>query len=212
MVEQMVKKLRFNTLLALPQQKLYARAAKLLVDRHMVEHFIANLVAGTLVSNSWRGRGPAATCERRVTAMTAANASRQAPPATMTIFGAAGDLTKRLVVPALYNLVRAGSASRQIFDHWRRPVAPSDDRDLAPKLDPAKCRTWCRAAGASFRRNRSISGPGTGSQAACAIFGATLPIPEPTASSSRSWRNRIANERRAMPYSISPPLTASSAR
>jgi glucose-6-phosphate 1-dehydrogenase len=33
---------------------------------------------------------------------------RQAPPAIMTIFGAAGDLTKRLVVPALYNLVRAG--------------------------------------------------------------------------------------------------------
>src|SRR5271166_5359649 len=33
---------------------------------------------------------------------------REAPPATITIFGAAGDLTKRLVVPALYNLVRAG--------------------------------------------------------------------------------------------------------
>jgi glucose-6-phosphate 1-dehydrogenase len=33
---------------------------------------------------------------------------RQAPPATMTIFGAAGDLTARLVMPALYNLVRAG--------------------------------------------------------------------------------------------------------
>ncbi|WP_116813427.1 glucose-6-phosphate dehydrogenase [Steroidobacter cummioxidans] len=32
---------------------------------------------------------------------------RQAPPATLVIFGAAGDLTKRLVVPALYNLVRA---------------------------------------------------------------------------------------------------------
>src|SRR5258708_18694695 len=29
-------------------------------------------------------------------------------PATMTIFGAGGDLTKRLIVPALYNLVRAG--------------------------------------------------------------------------------------------------------
>jgi glucose-6-phosphate 1-dehydrogenase len=29
-------------------------------------------------------------------------------PATMTIFGAAGDLTKRLIVPALYHLVRAG--------------------------------------------------------------------------------------------------------
>jgi glucose-6-phosphate 1-dehydrogenase len=36
------------------------------------------------------------------------NASgRLAPPAAMTIFGASGDLTKRLVVPALYNLVRA---------------------------------------------------------------------------------------------------------
>ncbi len=34
--------------------------------------------------------------------------NREAPPATMTIFGAAGDLTKRLVVPALYNLVRSG--------------------------------------------------------------------------------------------------------
>jgi glucose-6-phosphate 1-dehydrogenase len=33
---------------------------------------------------------------------------RPAPAATITIFGAAGDLTKRLVVPALYNLARAG--------------------------------------------------------------------------------------------------------
>src|SRR5437899_8426864 len=31
-----------------------------------------------------------------------------APPCVMIIFGAAGDLTKRLVVPALYNLVGAG--------------------------------------------------------------------------------------------------------
>src|SRR5437899_1506514 len=30
-----------------------------------------------------------------------------APPCAMVIFGAAGDLTKRLVVPALYNLVSA---------------------------------------------------------------------------------------------------------
>ena len=30
-----------------------------------------------------------------------------APPCAMVIFGAAGDLTKRLVVPALYDLVRA---------------------------------------------------------------------------------------------------------
>jgi glucose-6-phosphate 1-dehydrogenase len=36
-----------------------------------------------------------------------ATSHRQAPPATLVIFGAGGDLTKRLVVPALYNLVRA---------------------------------------------------------------------------------------------------------
>src|SRR5262245_44585086 len=42
------------------------------------------------------------------TAKFARAAKRQAPPATLVIFGGAGDLTKRLVVPALYNLVRAG--------------------------------------------------------------------------------------------------------
>lgn len=35
-----------------------------------------------------------------------------APPCTMIIFGAAGDLTKRLVVPALYNLVTAKRLSK----------------------------------------------------------------------------------------------------
>lgn len=34
-------------------------------------------------------------------------AAPAAPPCAMVIFGAAGDLTKRLVVPALYNLVNA---------------------------------------------------------------------------------------------------------
>jgi glucose-6-phosphate 1-dehydrogenase len=34
--------------------------------------------------------------------------ARRPAPATIMIFGAGGDLTKRLVVPALYNLVRAG--------------------------------------------------------------------------------------------------------
>src|SRR4029453_15758785 len=45
--------------------------------------------------------------EAAATAATALPGHR-APPATLTIFGAAGDLTKRLVMPALYNLVRAG--------------------------------------------------------------------------------------------------------
>src|SRR4026209_2252761 len=38
-----------------------------------------------------------------------------APPCAMVIFGAAGDLTKRLVVPALYNLVGA----RRLPDEFR---------------------------------------------------------------------------------------------
>jgi glucose-6-phosphate 1-dehydrogenase len=48
-----------------------------------------------------------------IAADAAATAAKQFPdhqplPATMTIFGAGGDLTKRLIMPALYNLVRAG--------------------------------------------------------------------------------------------------------
>src|ERR1700690_1307882 len=38
---------------------------------------------------------------------TEAESGLVAPPCAMVIFGAAGDLTKRLVVPALYNLVNA---------------------------------------------------------------------------------------------------------
>src|SRR3954466_9780125 len=57
----------------------------------------------------------------------------RAPPATLTIFGAGGDLTKRLVVPALYNLVRAGKLSddfaiigvdhnEQTTEQWRQSL------------------------------------------------------------------------------------------
>jgi glucose-6-phosphate 1-dehydrogenase len=38
---------------------------------------------------------------------------RQAPPATLVIFGAGGDLTRRLVVPALYHLVQAGKLANE---------------------------------------------------------------------------------------------------
>jgi len=44
---------------------------------------------------------------------TNAAANRQAPAATLVIFGAGGDLTKRLVVPALYHLVQAGKLPDQ---------------------------------------------------------------------------------------------------
>src|SRR4051812_15636658 len=49
-----------------------------------------------------------------------------APPCAMVIFGAAGDLTKRLVVPALYNLVNAKRLSNGFrlvaVDHNARTV------------------------------------------------------------------------------------------
>src|SRR5512132_1599659 len=60
--------------------------------------------------------------------------ARLPSPATMTIFGAAGDLTKRLIVPALYNLVRAGKLpdgfaiigvdhNDQTTEGWRQNLA-----------------------------------------------------------------------------------------
>jgi len=65
---------------------------------------------------------PSATADREPssrmsTATTNASAKvlpgRQAPPATLVIFGAGGDLTKRLVVPALCHLVRAGKLANE---------------------------------------------------------------------------------------------------
>ena len=50
-----------------------------------------------------------------VESSTEAESSVVAPPCAMVIFGAAGDLTKRLVVPALYNLVNA----RRLPDGFR---------------------------------------------------------------------------------------------
>jgi glucose-6-phosphate 1-dehydrogenase len=63
-----------------------------------------------------------------------AESAPPAPPCAMVIFGAAGDLTKRLVVPALYNLAQAGQLSNQFqlvgVDHnarsieqWRQTLA-----------------------------------------------------------------------------------------
>ncbi len=50
---------------------------------------------------------------RRATSRAQADSAAVAPPCAMVIFGAAGDLTKRLVVPALYNLVNAKRLSNR---------------------------------------------------------------------------------------------------
>src|SRR6266852_6312238 len=39
---------------------------------------------------------------------------RTAPPCAMVIFGATGDLARRKLVPALYNLARAGHLPREV--------------------------------------------------------------------------------------------------
>jgi len=57
-----------------------------------------------------------------------------APPCTMVIFGAAGDLTKRLVTPALYNLVTAG----QLPDGFR--LVGVDHRGMTADA-------WCKSLG-----------------------------------------------------------------
>ncbi len=44
-----------------------------------------------------------------------ATSTPAAPPCAMVIFGAAGDLTKRLVVPALYNL----ASDHQLSDDFQ---------------------------------------------------------------------------------------------
>ena len=47
-----------------------------------------------------------------VAAAVAEDGATVAPPCAMVIFGAAGDLTKRLLVPALYELARTNGCRR----------------------------------------------------------------------------------------------------
>ena len=54
-----------------------------------------------------------------------------APPCTLVIFGASGDLTHRLLVPALYNLARAGSLDPgfRVVGVSRSPMTDEQFRD-----------------------------------------------------------------------------------
>jgi glucose-6-phosphate 1-dehydrogenase len=66
-----------------------------------------------------------------------------APPCAMVIFGAAGDLTKRLIVPALYNLVNAKRLSNGFqlvaIDHNARTVEQWHD-GLTDAMKEFACR------------------------------------------------------------------------
>ena len=71
-----------------------------------------------------------------MTGKTATTSARQADPCTLIIFGASGDLTHRLLLPALYNL----AASGLLPEHFALiGVARSESTGEAFRDDLAKC-------------------------------------------------------------------------
>ena len=71
-----------------------------------------------------------------------------APPCAMVIFGAAGDLTKRLVTPALYNLVNAKrlpdkfqligvDLASKTSEEWRKGLTDSMKELITPVMTGA---------------------------------------------------------------------------
>jgi glucose-6-phosphate 1-dehydrogenase len=87
----------------------------------------------------------------RLAALEDQRTARPAPPCVMVIFGASGDLTKRKLVPALYNLRRGGlipdqfavlGVARQPYsdEDFRRRV--SEDITACDEPDDPECRRW----------------------------------------------------------------------
>src|ERR1700686_5905329 len=86
-----------------------------------------------------------------------------APPCAMVIFGASGDLTKRLLMPALYNLAKAGrlsdkfaligiDRSEKSHEDFREELADGVRRFVsdpagASGAEPFDAKTWDFLAG-----------------------------------------------------------------
>ena len=60
---------------------------------------------------------------------------KPAPPAVIVIFGASGDLTKRKLIPALFNSYRKGGLPQKvhIVGFARRPWSRDEFRAIASK-------------------------------------------------------------------------------
>ncbi len=56
------------------------------------------------------------------------------PPATLVIFGATGDLTRRLLIPAIINLTRSGLVGDDL-NILGVGIDPGDDASLVARLD-----------------------------------------------------------------------------
>ena len=67
----------------------------------------------------------------------AACGTKPAPPCTLVIFGAAGDLTKRLLMPSLYNLAGAG-----LLDAASRSSASTTTTAATRACAPNSPRRW----------------------------------------------------------------------
>src|SRR5260370_41509654 len=63
-------------------------------------------------------------------AAAAPRVGKQGDPCVMVIFGAAGDLTARMLIPALYNLARANLLSKEfaVLGVARKPMTGEDCR------------------------------------------------------------------------------------
>jgi glucose-6-phosphate 1-dehydrogenase len=101
--------------------------------------------------------GPQATGTALATNAMETEKAPAAPPCSMVIFGAAGDLTKRLVVPALYNLAHSGQLSEAFqlvgvdlaassTDAWRQGLLGTMKEFLGPggefHVDQIDQATW----------------------------------------------------------------------
>src|SRR5215471_21650079 len=99
-------------------------------------------------------------------------------PATITIFGAGGDLTKRLIMPALYNLVRADKLPDELaivgVDHndqttqaWRQTLTETMQafaRGREGKGEAIDERAWSWLAGRMHYMRGDFTKPDTFSQ------------------------------------------------
>jgi len=66
-------------------------------------------------------------------AAVAPRVGKQGDPCVMVIFGAAGDLTARMLIPALYNLARADLLSK-VFAMLGVARAPMSDEDFRKRV------------------------------------------------------------------------------